>query len=121
MAELHLGRTLSVESATLGKHGHVNPSTFPPGFKPELGQLHAFGALKQVPRKRRTCYYVLEEEFPFDLERVVVDALIRHAHPTVALFDRAIDVRIPNTTRGRGERLRLAVAQARDGRAVRAI
>src|SRR5690606_35259160 len=62
-----------------------------------------------------------EEQLPLDLERVVVNALVRNAHPAVLVFDRAVHVRIPNATRRGGDGLGFAIAQAGDSGAVRAV
>src|SRR5687768_2684470 len=100
---------------------HIDPASFRPGLQSELRELHALRALQQAPGKRVALDDVAEKQLPLDLERVVIDTLIRHRWPAVEIFDRAIYIRIPKTT-GRGrEMLCHAVPQSRHGSAVRAI
>ena len=51
------------------------PTCAPPSFQAELGELNAFRALQQVPRKRLAFDDVLQEELPLNFERVVVHVL----------------------------------------------
>src|SRR5437868_12570732 len=57
---------------------NIDPATIRPGLQAELGELHALRALQQVPRERIVLHHMAEEELPLDLERVVVNALVRH-------------------------------------------
>src|SRR5690606_9539266 len=64
---------------------------------------------------------VAEEQLPLDLERIVVNALVRHADPAVLVFDRAVDVGVPDAARRGGDGLGFAIAQTGDGGAVGAV
>jgi len=62
-----------------------------------------------------------EEQLPLHLEGIVVGLFTGGRGPSVAVFDRAVDVGIPDAA-GRGRQiLGDAVPQSGDGRAVRSI
>ena len=103
------------------ERGHVDPAPLGPALQSELGQLHAFGAFEQVPLERRVVEQVPDEQFPFDLERVVVDLVVRHLLPAGEEIDRLRHVGIPHRLRRVDARLRPAVGQPGDRGAERAV
>src|SRR6266568_7066131 len=57
---------------------HVHPASLGPALEPELGELHALGALHEIVAPRRIGDDVTDEILPLDLEAVVVDDVVRH-------------------------------------------
>ena len=63
--------------------GDVEPSPLGPALEAQLRELNALRALQKVPAERRIAEQMANEQFPFDLERVVVDLVGRDLLPGI--------------------------------------
>src|ERR1700687_4290021 len=97
--------------------GGVGPSPLGPAPKAQLRELNALRAFQEVPAERRVVEQVANEQFPFDLERVVVHLVGRDLLPGVAKVDRLRNVGIPHRLGRTGARLRSASRLPRAPRA----
>src|SRR5436190_24202039 len=77
---------------------HVEPLLLPPALQAELGELHAFRTLEQIPAESTFAGDVLQKELPLRLESVVV-VVVRHLAPPGKKIDRLRNVRIPHRLR----------------------
>src|SRR5205823_248686 len=100
---------------------HIDRPSFGPTLHAELGQLHALCAFEQVPAKRTAFYDMTEEQFPFDFERVVVNAIVGHFLPRRKEIDRLRHIGIPYGLWRRSARLDETFGEPGDGRSERAI
>ena len=104
-----------------GKVRDGHPRPFFPRFYAFFCQLDAFGAFPQCPGEGFIFDDVSQEEFPLDLEGVLVCWLARDGDPIVEVVERAVDIGIPDWPRGGFVRLDPALAQAGDGGPARAV
>src|SRR5437868_3329098 len=99
----------------------VEPPSLGPALQTELRELDPFGALEQVPAEGRVVEQMANKQFPFDLERVVVNLVRGNLLPGVKKIDRLRHIGIPDRLRGIGPRLCPAIGQPCDRRAERSI
>src|SRR5579863_653469 len=71
----------------LREAGDVEPAALLPRFEADFGELDALGAVEQRPAEGFVEDDVAEEEFPLDLEGVVVGFLLGHLGPAVVEVD----------------------------------
>jgi DNA-binding GntR family transcriptional regulator len=83
--------------------------------------LYALGAFAKAPAEGFIQRDMTEEEFPLNLEGVVVDASIRNFGPTRVEIDWIVHVGIPDRFGGGADVLDFAAAQAGDGGAFGAV
>src|SRR6202049_1108541 len=99
----------------------VEPPPLGPALQTQLRELDAFGALEQVPAEAGVVEQMANKQFPFDLERVVVNLVRGNLLPGVKKVDRLRHVRVPHRLRGIGPRLCPAIGQPRDRGAQRSV
>ena len=83
--------------------------------------MDSLGSFQQAPAEGVVLGDMEEELFPLHLERIVVDRRVGHLHPVVEEIVRLAHVRIPHRLGRVHARLRPAVGQSGDRRAVRAV
>src|SRR5207249_11908141 len=64
---------------------YIHPGALTPGLQALFGQLYTFGAFQQGPLERLSLHDILQEQFPFHLERIVVGHLLRHLLPGIEI------------------------------------
>ncbi len=115
-------RTTVVRTTDASELRDVDPLAVGPALEAEFGELDAFGAVEEGPAEGFVEGDVAEEEFPLDLEGVVVGFLLGDFGPAIEEGDGLGDVGVPGGAGGVAVVLGPAFAQgAGDGAAVGAV
>jgi hypothetical protein len=101
-----------------GQRRDVDPAALGRGPPGQLGQLHALGALGQVPAQRPALRGGAQELLPLHLEPVVEGGVVRDVGPLSRVVDRVGQVRVPDRQRRGHPVLHRAAAQPGDRAAV---
>src|ERR1700682_1130567 len=92
----------------------VEPPPLGPAPEAQLRELDALGTFEKAPAEGRVIVQMANEQFPFDLERVVVSLVGRNLLPGIKKVDRLRHVGAPYRLRGVGKRLGPAIGHPRD-------